>query len=181
MGKKESVVKLGIILLIICATVTLALAVVNDITQPLIAQITQRQQDEARTEVLPQAQTFERLSEKVYRGFQEGKAVGYAVTATPSGYGGEINMMVGLDEEFRVTGVKIVTFSETPGLGSKSSEPKFLDQFIGKDGNVTVVKGSAKGENDVVAVSGATISSNAVTTGVKDAIRLAQEAGGAKK
>ncbi len=180
MAKKESVLKLGIILFIICAIVTLALAVVNDITAPLIAQITERQQNEARTEVLPQAKTFEMIAENVYRGFQEGKAVGYAVTATPNGYGGTINMMVGLDENFRVTGVKLVSFSETPGLGSKASEPKFLDQFAGKSENVTVVKGSAKGDNEVVAVSGATISSNAVTTGVQDAIRLAKEAGGAK-
>ncbi len=180
MAKKESVLKLGIILFLICGTVTLALSVVNDITAPLIAQITEQQQNEARTEVLPKAETFEKISEEVYRGFQGDSFVGYAVTATPNGYGGTINMMVGLDEEFQVTGLKIVTFSETPGLGSKSSEPKFLDQFLGKNEEVTVVKGSAKGTNDVVAVSGATISSNAVANGVRDAVRLAKEAGGAK-
>lgn len=181
MHKKESILKLGIVLLVICALVTLALAAVNYITEPKIAAITEKQANEAKAEVLLSAENFEPLTDKVYRGMKDGKTVGYAVNTNPSGFGGEINMMVGLDEAFQVTGVKIVSFSETPGLGSKASEPKFLDQFKGKGADVTVVKSGAKNSNEVVAVSGATISSKAVTSGVTEAIKLAKEAGGAKE
>ena len=181
MHKKESILKLGLVLFLICALVTLALAAANYITAPKIAAITEKQEKEARAEVLFGADDFEKLSDKVYRGVKDGKTVGYAVNTNPSGFGGEINMMVGLDETFQVYGVKIVSFSETPGLGSKASEPKFLDQFKGKGADVCVVKGGAKNSNEVVAVSGATISSKAVTAGVTDAIKLAKEAGGAKE
>ena len=180
MAKKETMIKLGIVLLLICGISTFILAVVNHVTAPVIAQLTEKQENEARQEVLPEASEFKPLSEKVYRGTGNGKPVGYAVSTAPSGYGGEINMIVGLDETFRVTGVKIVSFSETPGLGSKASEPKFLDQFKGKGADVSVVKGSAKSSNEVAAVSGATISSKAVTAGVAEAIKLAKEAGGTK-
>jgi electron transport complex protein RnfG len=63
--------------------------------------------------------------------------------------------------------------SETPGLGSKTQDPKFLDQYRGKKGPFTVVKGSAKAEGEIVAVSGATISSKAVTNGVFEAVKTA--------
>ena len=180
MHKKESILKLGLILLVICALVTLALAAVNYITAPKIAAITEQQENDARAEVLSGADDFEELSDKVYRGVKDGKTVGYAVNVNPTGYGGEISMMVGLDETFQVTGVKIVSFSETPGLGGKASEPEFLDQFKGKGADVSVVKGSARNENEVVAISGDNISSQAVTPGVTEAIRLAKEAGGAE-
>lgn len=86
-----------------------------------------------------------------------GKTV-YAVKAVPTGYAGDIEMMVGLDETGNVTGVEIITMSETPGLGAgvKGNE-KWLSQFLGE------------GQDELDAITGATITSKAVQQGVDDA------------
>lgn len=82
--------------------------------------------------------------------------------------------MVGITADGNISGVKIGNHSETPGLGSKASEPTFKDQFKGKgtDKSLTVVKGNASNDNDIAAISGATITSKAVTSGVNAAIDL---------
>ena len=81
-------------------------------------------------------------------------------------------MIVGVDREKTVTGVKIISMSETPGLGSKAQEPEFNDQFIKKDVSkpLKVIKSGIIDENEIVAISGATITSTAVTSGVNAAV-----------
>ena len=101
---------------------------------------------------------------------------GYALTLISSGSQGNIEMMVGVDETDVVTGVSIVSNSETPGIGSKvmGNEPTasgtpVLDQFIGKspeDGTLTV-------GGNIDGISGATVSSRGVTTGVNAALAVA--------
>lgn len=82
----------------------------------------------------------------------------YAVTAKPVGYGGEIELTVGVDGALNVLGVSIVSMSETPGLGAKADSESFLSQFKGY-------------YPDIVPISGATITSTAVKTGVYDAVK----------
>ena len=96
---------------------------------------------------------------------------GYVMKISASGSQGSIVMMVGVDAEGAVTGVSIVKNSETSGIGSKvmSNENGVLDQFIGKsaaDGTLSVGK-------NVDAISGATVSSRGVTTGVNAALAVA--------
>ena len=109
-------------------------------------------------------------------GITEGGApAGYAVTVVTSGSQGSIEMIVGLDENDVVTGVSIVSNSETPGIGSKvmSNEPTasgtpVLDQFTGKtpaDGTLTV-------GSKIDAISGATVSTRGVTAGVNAALAV---------
>ena len=105
-----------------------------------------------------------------------GQVVGYAVSVSASGSQGTISMMVGVDTEGAVTGVSIINNSETSGIGSKvmnneqlSNGTRVLDQFIGKsaaDGTLTV------GTN-VDAITGATVSTKGVTTGVNTALAAA--------
>lgn len=112
----------------------------------------------------------------VYPVSVDGEEAGYAVTVVTSGSQGNIEMMVGVDGEGAVTGVSIVSNSETPGIGSKvmSNEPTasgtpVLDQFVGwssADGTLAV------GTN-VDAISGATVSSRGVTAGVNAALAVA--------
>lgn len=84
-------------------------------------------------------------------------------------------MMVGIDTELNVTGVKIINMSETPGLGAKASEDSWLSQFKGKNDIISVVKtGNAK-DNEINAISGATITSKAVTQGVNDSLEDAKK------
>ncbi len=107
--------------------------------------------------------------ETVYKVTQGEKIVGYCVEVKSAGFGGDIEMMVGYTADKRVLGVSIIALSETPGLGAKVAEDDFLSQYEGKGG--ALVLGS-----DVDAVSGATISSRAVTDGVNRATEALQTA-----
>lgn len=102
----------------------------------------------------------------LYTGTVEGAATGYGITsAVGTGYSGYFSVVFGLDSEGNVNKVKILETMETPGLGSKVGEPKFIDQFNGKsldNFNFAVTKDG--GEID--AVTGATITSRAVSDAV---------------
>jgi electron transport complex protein RnfG len=87
------------------------------------------------------------------------------------GYGGTIDLMVGLNPEGSITGVQVLRHTETPGLGAKITEEKFLKQFIAK--NVRDTNWSLKKEGgDIDQVSGATISPQAVVKALNGGLTL---------
>ena len=90
---------------------------------------------------------------------------------TPSGFGGEISMAVGVDKSGAVTGVSIIQMSETSGLGANAQRESFRSQYVGKSGSVALKKQG--GEID--ALTGATVTSTAVTKGVNAALQAAAE------
>ncbi|NLD22260.1 MAG: FMN-binding protein [Bacteroidales bacterium] len=94
---------------------------------------------------------------------------------TVKGYGGDINMTVGVDIKGHITGVKIGSHNETPGLGAKASEPEFISQFgeVTINDKLVIVKQNKKAANEIQAISGATISTKAVTEGVSAALSAA--------
>ncbi|MBO6214855.1 MAG: FMN-binding protein, partial [Lachnospiraceae bacterium] len=86
------------------------------------------------------------------------------------GYGGDITFSVGITNEGVINGYSITAISETAGLGMKATEDKFSSQFRGIPvGTYEVTKASA-GENEIEAISGATITSRAMTYGVDAAV-----------
>ena len=110
---------------------------------------------------------------EVYEGKDGADIVGYTVKVLPKGYGGEIELIVGISSDGKITGINIGNMSETPGLGAKAKESDFQSQFTDKPASdLTLVKGSASSEDEVSAISGATITSTAVTNGVNVAIEL---------
>ncbi len=105
----------------------------------------------------------------------DGEAVtSYVVGVAPVGYGGPIEMLVALDTEMKITGVKIITFSETPGLGANAKKAEWIGQFAGKTGKLTVTKGKTPGDSEIDAITSATITSDAVTKGVNTAIAFCE-------
>ena len=105
-------------------------------------------------------------------------ALGYAVEVAPNGFGGAITMMVGVSNEGKVLGISIISHAETPGLGAVAAAGtdkgvSFRDQFKGLIGGITI----GDGENQVDALSGATISSQAVVDGVNAALDCIQNLG----
>lgn len=100
---------------------------------------------------------------------EKGVAV-YVVKSVPAGYGGDIEMMIGFDEKGLVTGVEIINMSETPGLGAVAKgNTKWLSQFMGE------------GTGELDAITGATITSEAIKKGVDDAkIQIMNIIGGAE-
>ncbi len=192
----KEIIKPALILFIICAVVTGALAYVNGVTEPIIAENNRLAEQESLKEVFPGADGFldaksaeeltaqgfavtERIS-KVYEAQKNGETIGYVVSAISSGYGGSIHLFVGISKEASITGVSLVSHNETPGLGSKGAEPAFKDQYLGKipEKEFTVVKTAAKADYEIQAISGATTTSKGVTNGVKDAVALVRSMAG---
>ena len=185
MGK--DMFKLGLNLLIISAVAALLLALTNSVTADTIAQRSEQANAEARKLVLDSAETFEEVKDiktdnskgievaEVYEAKDaSGNTVGYTLKVLPSGYGGEIQLMVGIDSaNNQVSGINVVSNSETAGLGARSTEPEFSDQYKGKPlEELSVLKNGTPGDTEIKAISGATITSTAVTNGVDAAIEV---------
>lgn len=181
--------RVTLILLAVAAAVALMLSAVNEVTAPRIQEQKEQAVITAMQQVLPAEEyaAIENLSQlgldamitQVYQAKAGGADAGYCVEVTSSGYGGDIEMVVGVDMEDKVTNVNIVSMSETPGLGSKAQDAAFLDQFQGKMDGLTVKTNGGAGENQVDAVTGATVSSKAVTSGVQAALKAVQQIKGA--
>ena len=106
------------------------------------------------------------------------QAAGHVATVVTYGYGGEVYVIVGVSNDGRITGVRVSRHSETPGLGANTAKPEYYEQFTGKDASLgfSVAKsGAGASEKEIVAVSGATISSDAVAKAVNEAARAIAE------
>ena len=94
-----------------------------------------------------------------------GDIVGCAISVTSKGFGGDVTLALGLDADGVITKIAFTELSETAGLGMRADEPEFKNQLAGKSGSITLVKGGA-GENEISAITGATVTSTAVTNAV---------------
>lgn len=173
------ILKLGVVLFIITAVTGLILGGVYTMTLEPISAAKEKEKMAALAETLPQATDFEKsdyrqnnsIIKEINKGSADGKAVGYNITVTPKGYGGLIEMMVGISNDGELIGIKILTHNETPGLGAKSTDPAFSDQFKQKDvDRIEITKTKPAAKNEVQAISGATITSRAVADGVNTAL-----------
>jgi len=187
----NKIVKNAIILTVITLVAGLGLGFVYEITKGPIAQAQEAAKKEAWQAVFAEAalEDFEvvELDEAVAEAViaeigskgsinevcvVKGGELGYVVTATNSeGYGGDIQITVGIKADGTVNGVSILSISETAGLGMKATEPAFYEQYHGKlTDNFYVAKDGGSGEA-IDALSGATITSRAVTNAVNAAVK----------
>ena len=180
------IIKLTVTLFLTCLVVAAALGGVNAITADKIAAINWENTQKAMKEVVADpdktddmtaaASTAGGTLDSAYEVVVNGENDGYAIKVVASGSQGNIEMMVGVDGEGTVTGVSIVDNSETAGIGSKvmDNEPlasgvPVLEQFEGKsEADMPLTVGS-----NVDAISGATVSTKGVTTGVNAALAVA--------
>ena len=189
------IIELTVKLFATCVVVAGLLGVVNMVTEPNITAINKAKTEEAMKAVVADAEgssfsdPLEITAEmeaaaasagasitEAYAVEAGGAAAGHALKIVASGSQGSIEMMVGLDAEGAVTGVSVVKNSETAGIGSKvmENEPNtkgvgVLDQFIGK----SAADGALNVGSNVDAITGATVSTKGVTTGVNAAIAVA--------
>lgn len=166
-------------LTILCAIASAALAWVYLQTKPRIDLEEEKRLLLARKEVLPLASKFEEknISEKetYIQGYDEnGKPVGKIAETKRRGYSALIKILVGVDDFNKITRVKILDEMETPGLGAKIKETKFLNQFPGKTIEELKLK---KDKGTIDAVTGATISSRATIDAVKEGLNKFSGAG----
>jgi electron transport complex protein RnfG len=186
-------IRLSGVLFIVCAIAAVLLGFTNEVTFEKIAAQIEKANNEARQIVLPASDEFTKLDETklaeikanpdysivrdVYEAKTGGSLSGYTVMVAPKGYGGAIEMIVGVDANGTVQGIKIGTNNETPGLGKNAEKPAFSDQYKNKtwDSQISVIKSGTPKENEISAIAGSTITSKAVTEGVNKAMAVAKD------
>ncbi len=189
----NKIVKNTLILTAITVVSGLLLGIVYNVTKEPIAQAQENTKQEAYRAVLTDASSFETvdfdaesalslLSENGYTSDtitevaegkdDSGETIGYVISVQSSeAYDGTLDLSVGIGSDGTVKGVEMLSISETAGLGMKADEAEFKDQY--KDKNVesfSVTKTGEDGDNMIDAISGATITSNAVTNAVNSAL-----------
>lgn len=140
------------------------LVVINNITLPRVKAQQKAEIENLLVKIFPKMSDYEYKNE-IYFIYEDGKEIGYAFLAVGKGYGGEIDILVGLDADFTVKEVTIISHTETPGLGGKITEASFRDQFKGLSVDKVALR---RDGGEVDAVSGATISSKAVVEAVRN-------------
>lgn len=157
----KETLRFGFILGIICVVAAGLLAGVDILTKPKILAQEKLEEELSLRAIFPSAHHFDEVRDggKViyYKVFSnDGKFIGVAFKASGKGYAGEIKTLVGMLSDGRITAIKVMSQSETPGLGSRIAETNFTERFQGKSDL-----------SGVEAITGATISSSAVIDSVK--------------
>lgn len=198
----KKIIKNAAILTLITLVSGLLLGLVYEITKEPIAKVQEEAKQEAYALVLEDAASFEDVEDFSEEDTQKeldelgyttasvnsvaiakdasGQEIGYVITVTShEGYGGDIQFTVGILSDGTVKGVEFLSIEETAGLGMKAKEPEFKGQF--KDRQVSqfaYTKSGAKDDTEIDAISGATVTTNAVTNGVNTALAYFQMLGG---
>jgi len=175
-----------LVLVCICLVVTAALAATYGVTKPIIETNSKKAADEARMELLADADSFtafdgelavaEPGKVEVTECYIADNGAGMVVTVSTKSFGGALTEMIGIGKDGKITGVKVTAHADTPGLGTKAHDASFVDQYKGL---AEIVSTTAKDEAVVNHVSGAIISSNAVHYGVYAAMQQHKIVGGA--
>lgn len=193
----SQILRFALILGLIAAIAAGALAYTDQLTAGEIAQQLEKATQAALTAVMPSAGAFEPQGQQLaeaqaadpsltivtalYRAMGMVNPVGYAASVTVTGYGGPVQLMVGMSDIGVITGVKVISAdNETPGLGAKIKDPGFQNQFVNKDGTqpLLLVKNPASGDSEVQAIAAATISSSAVVRAVNAATSVVRAVSG---
>lgn len=185
MNEKSAMIKDALILFVITVVAGLLLGVVYDVTKEPIAQQKAKAKQEACANVFAAATAFETVTdlrclningvdiEEVMRALDgDGNLLGYVITVTDhEGYGGDIQFSMGVTLDGTLNGISLLSISETAGLGMKAGDvlvPQFANK--GTSDKFTYTKSGATSEYEIDAISGATITTNAIVNGVNEGI-----------
>lgn len=180
----KETLKLGLILLIITAVSAGVLAAVHNVTGPVIAEMERQESFGALVEIFSEADDFQALEEskfeeikgshamirEIFEAKKGDEVIGYALKTAAGGYGGDIIGITGINTDSTIAGIKIVSNSETPNIGTRILEEGFTSSFKDKSaaGDLKAV-GSPSADDEVLLLSGATVSVYAVLAGVNEA------------
>jgi electron transport complex protein RnfG len=147
-----------------CITWGLILAYVHQVTEPKIKEAERKEKEATIKEIFPGC-TFEEEN-GIFYCFQDNRLIGRAVEVETKGYGGFMKVLVGINLDNTVRGVRVLSHNETRGIGSRATEPSYLSQFE----NLRLEQLAFKPQGKVEAITGATISSRAILEAVKEAL-----------
>lgn len=165
-------IRIAGVLIIITACVALMLGAINAVTADKIEENRIAEFMEAVDVIFPESDSIHQLDiavespvDVVYEVNKNNELIGYCIKVLANGFDGEIDLIVGVDISGTILGVKIVSHSETPGLGSRVADDEYLESYVGLSGTV-------KFKNGIDAVAGATVTSKAVLSGVNAALSV---------
>ena len=172
----NEIIKPVLVLVCICLVVTALLAYINSVTSPIIAKAEQEKTEQAMSEVLADADGFEKLEienlpDRVTEVYTANNGSGYVFMLTTKGYGGDMKLICGMKSDGTIEQCKTLSHAETSGLGSKAAEDPYRNQYSGKNSDTL---------SEVDAITGATISSTAYKNAIEDAFKaydMVKEAG----
>ena len=174
--------KLALVLLAVSAVVAGVLGVINELTYPVIDAQKQAKTAEAFSAVL-KADRFDEIEFSnpdfpTVLTVHKAEGVGYVVTSKFSGAQGNITLAVGVDNDYKCTGISVIEHAETSGLGANAASTgevgvKFREQFVGQDESIAL----ANAGGSIDALTGATITSRAITEAVATSIRAVKSLG----
>jgi len=154
-----------VVFLAIIVTISVILLIaVNSFTSKVVESRREEEVTSILEEIFPEMSRYE-LEGEVYTIYQDDIKTVMLLRPAASGYGGNIDILVGLDNDFGIIGISILSQTETPGVGSRITESSFTDQFKGLSAS-DIALSSEGGKID--AITGATISSRAVVDAIKD-------------
>lgn len=173
----DSIVKIALNLAGACVISGIIIAAVYFLT----ADIAKQKQAELNTlalkSLVTEADQYTPIEGKTgwYKATKDGQLIAYVIPSESKGYGGTIKLLVAVSPDNKVLKYAIIESKETPGLGDKAEKPPFYDQFAGKTSAHLKVTKDAGNKEDIQAISGATITSRAVTLAVKQAVDESNE------
>ena len=186
MAVKSSFKNMALCLMVICFVCSGLLAVVYSLTKEPIAAADQAKNAAAINEVLPDgATTFDDEKTISFEGADykyvvarddNGNFIGCAIDVEANGFGGPIKIKVGFNAEGLIWNTKVLSQSETPGLGAKCTDPSFADQFRQFNPAEKSLKVTKDG-GDVNAITASTITSRAYAEGLATAVKVFQAIG----
>lgn len=180
--KQYSIFQIAMNLTIACFVSGAIIAAIYYITAPIAAQKAIELKNDSMKSLVKEAEGFKPVDGKTewYVAEKGGQPIAYIVPGETKGYGGAIKMLVAVTPDGKIIDYSITAHNETPGLGDNASKPKFRDQFKGKVvENLEVTKDPSQTDK-IQAMTGATISSRAVTKGVKEAVEQYKQFAGGK-
>ena len=175
--KEYSIFQIAFNLAIACIISGAIIALTYYKTAATAVQKSEELLNQSMKSLVTDAESFKAIDGKTgwYSAVKGGKVIAYVVPTETKGYGGTIKLLTAITPEGKIIDYNIISHNETPGLGDNASKDKFRKQFNGKDINgLSVVKDPSDKEH-IQAMTGATISSKAVTKGEKEAVELVTE------
>lgn len=176
MMKKDSSLHMIVTLLVISIVVAGLMAFINDLTAPIIADNNEKALNNSLAELID-ADNYEKMGFNdcvAYVAEANGEKLGVIIQNYEKGYGGTVEILTGVNNDGEIVGVKILNHSETPGLGANATNESFRNQYKGKSGNIKVSK-TTSSDTEIKAISGATVTSKAVTNAVNKAVLVAEK------
>jgi electron transport complex protein RnfG len=154
-----------VIFLAVIVTISVVILIaLNGVTSSIVEERRAEEIKDTLEKIFPEMSEY-KLEDEVYMIYQDGEKSGYAFIASGSGYGGDIDILIGLDSDFNIKDISILTQTETPGLGARIAESTFTDQFKGLSADEVALRSD---DGMIDAITGATISSKAVVDAVRE-------------